>query len=80
MEFRAMPLPHEHAIFQRLEATKQHGLASEFLLSWTGRADQHKPKVTVWPNDASTEQVVRDYLAKLLRGIVPDNRIIVARN
>ncbi len=75
-----MALPHEDAIFQRLEATKKHGLVSEYLLSWTGGPHEHKPKVTVWPNAASTEDVVKAYIAKLLHGLVADRRIIVARD
>ena len=30
--------PNQDAIFERLETTKQFGLLSDYLVSWTGRA------------------------------------------
>ena len=73
-----MGFPDEEAIFQRLEATKRCGLVSEYLLSWSGRPNAWKPKVTVWPNGVSGDAAVKDYLVKLLRGFVADGRIVVA--
>ena len=75
-----MALPHEDTIFQRLEATKKYGLVSEYPLSWSGGPHEYKPKGTVWPNGSSTEDVVKGYIGKLLRGFVSDPQIIVARN
>jgi hypothetical protein len=75
-----MGFPYEEAIFQRLEATKQCGLVSEYLLSWSGRLNEWKPKVTVWPSDLSGDAVVKDYMVKLLKGFVPDGQIVVADN
>ena len=75
-----MGLPDEDAIFKRLEATKQFGLVSEYLLSWSGGPNEWMPKVTVWPNGASADHTVKDYMVKLLRGFVSDRQIIVADN
>jgi hypothetical protein len=75
-----MGFPDEEAIFQRLEATKRCGLVSEYLLSWSGRPEDWRPKVTVWLSDGSGDEAVKDYLVKLLRGFVPDRQIIVADN
>jgi hypothetical protein len=61
-----------------LEVTKKFGLVSEYLVSWTGRSGRLDPKVTVWGKDGTPEDVVQHYIARLLKGLVPDRRIIVA--
>jgi hypothetical protein len=43
--------PNQDAIFERLEMTKQFGLLSDYLVSWTGRSGRLRPKVTVWGRD-----------------------------
>ena len=70
--------PNQNAIFERLEVTKRFCLVSEYLVSWTGRSGRLDPKVTVWGKDGTPEDVVQHYIARLLKGLVPDRRIIVA--
>jgi hypothetical protein len=70
--------PNQDAIFERLEATKRFGLLSDYLVSWTGRAGRLRAKVTVWGRDGTPEDVVRHYIARLLKGLVPDQQISVA--
>jgi len=70
--------PNQDAIFERLEATKRFGLLSDYLVSWTGRAGRLNAKVTVWGKDGTPEEVVRHYIARLLKGLVPDRQISVA--
>jgi hypothetical protein len=70
--------PNQDAIFERLEATKRFGLLSDYLVSWTGRAGRLRAKVTVWGRDGTPEDVVRLYIARLLKGLVPDRQISVA--
>ncbi len=70
--------PNQDAIFERLEATKKFGLLSDYLVSWTGRSGRLDPKVTVWGNDGTPEDVVQDYISQLLKGLVPDRQISVA--
>jgi hypothetical protein len=70
--------PNQNAIFERLEVTKKFGLVSDYLVSWTGRSGRLDPKVTVWGKDGTPEDVVQHYIARLLKGLVPDQRIIVA--
>jgi hypothetical protein len=70
--------PNQDAIFERLEATKQHGLLSDYLVSWSGRAGRLSAKVTVWGKDGTPEDVVQHYIVQLLKGLVPDRKIIVA--
>ena len=70
--------PNQDAIFERLEATKRFGLLSDYLVSWTGRAGRLRANVTVWGRDGTPEEVVRHYIARLLKGLVPDRQISVA--
>ena len=70
--------PNQDAIFERLETTKKFGLLADYLVSWTGRSGRLRPKVTVWGNDATPDDVVEDYVARLLKGLVSDRHISVA--
>jgi hypothetical protein len=70
--------PNQDAIFERLETTKQFGLLSEYLVSWTGHAGRLSAKVTVWGKDGTPEDVVQSYVTRLLKGLVPDRKITVA--
>ena len=70
--------PNQDAIFERLETTKRFGLLSDYLVSWTGRAGRLRANVTVWGRDGTPEEVVRHYIARLLKGLVPDRQISVA--
>ena len=70
--------PNQDAIFERLETTKQSGLLSEYLVSWTGRAGRLRAKVTVWGRDGIPAHVIRAYIARLLKGLVPDRQISIA--
>jgi hypothetical protein len=70
--------PNQHAIFERLEATKRFGLLSEYLVSWTGRSGRLRAKVTVWGKDGTPADVVQHYVARLLKGLVNVRQIFVA--
>jgi hypothetical protein len=70
--------PNQTAIFERMELTKKFGLVSDYLVSWTGQSGHLTAKVTVWPNDATPDDVVRSYVARLLSGLVQSRRITVA--
>jgi len=63
--------PNQDAIFERLETTKQSGLLSDYLVSWTGRSGRLRAKVTVWGKDGTPGHVVERYIAQLLKGLVP---------
>lgn len=66
----------QEAIFERLETSKKFGLLSDFHITWTGHRGHLVPRVQVWSNGA-TADVVQDYVAKLLRGLVPVTQIAV---
>jgi len=70
--------PNQDAIFERLETTKQFGLLSDYLVSWSGRAGRLSAKVTVWGKDGTPEDIVQTYIAQLLKGLVPGGKITVA--
>jgi hypothetical protein len=67
-------------IFNRLEVTKQYGLVADYLVSWSGLAGEHTAKVTVWGKEETPADVVQHYIARLLKGLVPDRQIHVAAN
>ena len=58
--------PNWDPIFERLETTKQFGLLSDYLVSWSGRSGRLSPKVTVWGKDGTPEDVVGHHVARLL--------------
>jgi hypothetical protein len=70
--------PNQDAIFERLETTKQFGLLSDYLVIWSGRAGRLNAKVTVWGKDGTPEDVVQNYVTRLLKGLVNDRQIFVA--
>jgi hypothetical protein len=70
--------PNQDAIFERLETTKKYGLLSDYLVSWSGRSGRLRPKVTVWGKDGTPEDIVGDYVTRLLKGLVSDRHISVA--
>ena len=70
--------PNQNAIFERLETTKNFGLLSDYLVSWTGRSGRLHAKVTVWGRNGTPEDVVQSYVARLLKGYVPVRKIFVA--
>jgi hypothetical protein len=70
--------PNQDAIFERLETTKKFGLLSDYLVSWSGRSGRLSPKVTVWGKDGTPEDVVENYITRLLKGLVQDHQIVVA--
>jgi hypothetical protein len=69
--------PNQNAIFERLELTKKLGLVSEYLVSWTGRSGHLTPKVMVWRNEETPNEVLQLYVVMLLRGFVQSRRISV---
>jgi hypothetical protein len=70
--------PNQDAILERLETTKQFGLLSDYLVSWTGRSGRFRAKVTVWGKDGTPDHVVERYIAQLLKGLVPARQISIA--
>ncbi len=70
--------PNQDAIVERLEVTKKFGLVSDYFVSWSGRSGRLDAKVTVWGKDGTPEDVVQHYIARLLKGLVPDRQITVA--
>jgi len=69
---------YQDAIFERLEATKKFGLVTDYFVSWSGLSGCLKPKVTVWRSAGVAEVVLHNYVAELLRGMVPEQRISIA--
>jgi hypothetical protein len=53
-------------------------LVSDYLVSWSGRSGRFNAKVTVWGKNGTPEDVVQHYIARLLKGLVPNQQIDVA--
>ena len=70
--------PNQNVIFERLETTKQFGLLSDYFVSWTGHSGRVMAKVTVWGRDGTPAHVVQQYVARLLKGLVPARQISIA--
>jgi len=70
--------PNQDVIFERLETTKQFGLLSDYFVSWTGHSGRVMAKVTVWGRDGTPAHVVQQYVARLLKGLVPARQISIA--
>ena len=70
--------PNGDAIFERLETTKQFGLLSDYLVSWTGRQGRLRANVTVWGRHGTPAHVVQQYIARLLKGLVAARHISIA--
>jgi hypothetical protein len=70
--------PNQDAIFERLETTKQFGLLSDYLVSWTGRSGRLRAKVTVWGREGTPAHVLQRYIARLLKGLVLARQISIA--
>jgi len=68
----------QDAILERLETTKQFGLLSDYLVSWTGRSGRLRAKVTVWGRHGTPTDVVQGYIARLLKGLVSARQIVIA--
>src|SRR5258708_38131634 len=69
--------PNWDPIFERLETTKQFGLLSDYLVSWSGRSGRLSPKVTVWGRDGAPEGADRHYVARRRTGLVHERRMVV---
>jgi hypothetical protein len=82
-EKRVMPLneaveiKNQGPIVDRLEAAKQAGVISDYLLRWRGDATGFMPKVTVWSTAAIATEFVRDQLIGILGDLVGATQIIV---
>ena len=73
----AQAIKNEASIFERLEAAKNFGLISEYLLNWRSESAGWAPQVTVWSNALPKSDTVRLELAAILNGLVGEGQIVV---
>ena len=73
----APAIENEASIFERLEAAKNFGLISEYLLNWRSESAGWSPQVTVWTSAPPEQEAVRSELAAILMGLVGETQIVV---
>ena len=73
----AIAIENEASIFERLDAAKNYGLISEYLLNWRNEAAGWSPQVTVWSQAVPAPEAVRVKIATMLNGLVLENQILV---
>jgi hypothetical protein len=66
------------AIAGRLEAGKDAGWLSEYLVAWHGPSENLAPEVTVWRSGDWNDDTVKAYLAGMLSDLVPESGIVIA--
>ena len=74
-----MDVPTHNYILERLEALKNSGFLSEYLIAWSGPSGKLVPDVTVWPGQCQ-ETHLRERLVDLIGKFVPHSRIVVLRD
>ena len=62
------------SVAERLEIARTLGLVTRYVVRSTDRANVD---VRVWRNPATPEEAIRNYLARLLNGLVSDEQIAV---
>ena len=76
----AKPIRDQQPIFDRLEAARKAGIISDYLLKWSGSASGFMPKVTAWGTTSNTNDLVRQRLQQMLRGLVGSTQIVVLKD
>jgi hypothetical protein len=68
---------HRDRIAERLEMARTMGLVTNYLVSPIGPARRPDACVRVWRSANATDAAVKDYLTRLLDGLVRDYEIVV---
>jgi hypothetical protein len=68
---------HHDKIVEKLEIARTIGLVTDYRVSPVGPARQPGASVTVWPSANAGDEGLRNYLARLLEGLVCEQAIMV---
>jgi hypothetical protein len=68
---------HHDKIVEKLEIARTIGLVTDYRVSPVGPARQPGASVTVWPSANAGDEGLRNYLARLLEGLVSEQAIMV---
>jgi len=69
---------HHDSIAERLEIARTMGLVTNYLVAPAGSARRPEASVKVWRSASATEAAVRQYLTRLLGGLVSDELMVIA--
>jgi len=64
-------------ITHSLEAIKENGQISDYLVSWKGQGGTLEPSVTVWRKPSAKSDQIKGEIVETLFGLVPETRIVV---
>jgi hypothetical protein len=68
---------HRDQIIEKLEIARTIGLLTDFVVEPTDQGRRRDPSVTVARSPNVSDDVVKDYLIRLLQGLVLDHQIVV---
>ena len=68
---------HHDLIAEKLEMARTMGLVTDYLVSPIGAASRPDAGVRVWRSASATDAGIRDYLVRLLHGLVASDRIVI---
>jgi hypothetical protein len=70
---------HQDQIAERLEIARTMGLVTRFVVSPSGSSRRPEASVRVLPGPRTSDDALKNYLVRLLDGLVPEHLIVVAR-
>jgi hypothetical protein len=68
---------HDDLIAEKLEIARTIGFVTGYLVNSTGLARQQETRVQVWRSRSASDEAARQYLMRLLDGLLSDNEIVV---
>ena len=69
---------HHDIIVEKLEMARTLGLLTDYVIAAVGPARRPDASVKVWRNANVTDEAIKDYLTRLLDGVVPGEQIAIA--
>ena len=69
---------HHDLIAEKLEMARTLGLVTDYVIAAVGQTRRPDASVKVWRNPNASDEAIKDYLARLLAGLVATEHIAVA--
>jgi len=69
---------HHDLIAEKLEMARTLGLVTDYVIAAIGQSRQPDASVKVWRNPNASDEAIKDYLARLLAGLVATEHIAIA--
>jgi len=68
---------HHYLIAEKLEMARTLGLVTSYFINPIGPARRPDASVKVWRSPNASDEAIKDYLVRLLHGLVSDDQIVV---